>query len=475
MSSKSLNIALIGPPGAGKGTHVGPLEEHFDLLHISTGDLFRRNLIEHTTLGDQAVEYMKRGELVPDDLVDAMMAECLEKFVPERSTLIDGFPRTLHQAAFLDRELQALGTKLDGVIYLDASDDVIVERATGRIICVQCQAPYHVKFRPPAQEETCDLCGGRLYKRPDDHPKPLNARLKTYHRESEKLIDYYLDAHKVTFIDSVQPIPAVEAEIIEAIEAFTTGNWTPATASDLEGIRRKRQVKAPKPELIKSTLDLVLIGGPGSGKGTQSEFLCEEFKLPHVATGDLFREHFRNNTELGKIARTYTDRGELVPDALTEAMVAERLALPDVARGFLLDGFPRALHQAHALIEMEADMHRRLTGALYIDVPDDELVDRISGRLICTECQAPFHKRFKPPATEGKCDQCDGELYQRSDDNPKTVRARLKTFHLQTKPVAEYFEELGLLHRIDGMGEVKEIADRLIGVARELSDKVRKG
>jgi adenylate kinase len=212
-----------------------------------------------------------------------------------------------------------------------------------------------------------------------------------------------------------------------------------------------------------------LLGGPGSGKGTQAEQLSKELKLPHIATGDLFRDNLQNVTDLGKLAKTYMDRGELVPDDVTDAMVAERLARSDTRDGFILDGFPRTLPQARALADMLAGLKRRIAGVLYINVSDEAIVDRLSGRLICRNCQTPFHRQFKPPRNPGVCDNCSGELYQRADDNPDTVRARLKTFHAQTEPLIGHYAKAGLLHEISGEGDVSAVVARSLAAARSLA------
>jgi adenylate kinase len=219
------------------------------------------------------------------------------------------------------------------------------------------------------------------------------------------------------------------------------------------------------------SLDLVLLGGPGSGKGTQAEQLSKQLSLPHIATGDLFRDHLQSASELGKLAQAYMHRGELVPDNVTDAMVTERLGRPDVRDGFILDGFPRTLSQACALMEMMAGLKRRLSGVIYIKVSDEAIVSRLSGRLICRQCQASYHQKFKPPDKAGVCDSCGGELYQRDDDNPDTVRARLKTFHGQTEPLIEYYKQAGLLHEIDGEGDVAQVVGRTLAVARDLASQ----
>lgn len=215
-------------------------------------------------------------------------------------------------------------------------------------------------------------------------------------------------------------------------------------------------------------LDIVLLGAPGSGKGTQAEHLCRELGLVHIATGDLFRENLKKETDLGKLAKSYMDKGALVPDDVTVNMARERISRPDTANGFILDGFPRNLAQAEALTAMLAEMGRKLSGVLYINVPDDEIVTRLSGRLICRSCQAPFHLQFKPPARAGVCDLCGGELYQRDDDNPATVRARLETFHKQTAPLITYFTEAGLLAEVEGVGEVADITAKVLAAARTM-------
>ena len=211
-----------------------------------------------------------------------------------------------------------------------------------------------------------------------------------------------------------------------------------------------------------SSMDIVLFGGPGSGKGTQAEQLSEYLKLPHVSTGDLFRENLEQETELGLLAQGYMSCGDLVPDSVTEAMVQERLTRGDTENGFILDGFPRTIHQAQALTKILTRLGRQLNMVLYINVPDEEIVMRLSGRLICHQCQTPFHRQFKPPQKEGICDLCGGTLYQRDDDQPETVRARLETFHTQTEPLLDYYQARNLLIKIDGQGAIATVTEQLL-------------
>jgi adenylate kinase len=197
-------------------------------------------------------------------------------------------------------------------------------------------------------------------------------------------------------------------------------------------------------------MNLILIGPPGSGKGTQAEVLQAEAGLTHIASGDLFRSNINQQTELGKLAQSYITKGNLVPDEITIGMVRDRLAQPDTEVGVLFDGFPRTIPQADALTELLGNAGRHIDAVLELQVSDDEIVRRLAGRLICRECQTPFHKVFKPFES---CPEhrCNGEhLYQRDDDKPETVRARIDVFRKQTSPLISYYQDRGLLKPIPG-------------------------
>jgi adenylate kinase len=464
-----MNIALIGPSGVGKGTHADQLSARYNLQHISTGDLLRQNLERHSALGILARQYMEQGELVPDEIADAMIEESVRKLGPDKGTLFDGFPRTAYQARFLDDLLKQLNRTLDAVIYLKVFDEEIVNRLSGRLTCRKCQTPYHTTIKPPKVAAVCDLCGGQLYQRSDDSADMVRTRLRVFHRTTGQLVDYYTDTKKLVIVPGEGTIDAVNARMVEALEAVKTQGYEFATRREVEAITAVRGAGLLPEQFARPSLDLVLLGGPGSGKGTQAEQLSKQFRLPHIATGDLFRDNLKNATDLGKLAKTYMDRGELVPDDVTEGMVEERLARPDTHDGFILDGFPRTLPQAQALMDMMAGLQRRITGVLYINVSDEAIVNRLSGRLICRNCQTPYHQQFKPPKQPGVCDNCGGVLYQRDDDNPNTVRARLKTYHGQTEPLIEYYDKAGLLHEISGEGEVSQVIERSVSAVRDLA------
>ncbi len=209
-------------------------------------------------------------------------------------------------------------------------------------------------------------------------------------------------------------------------------------------------------------MHLVFLGAPGAGKGTQADKICTHFNLQHVSTGNLFRENLSNNTELGQLAKQYLDKGALVPDDVTAAMVKDRLEQPDIQEGFILDGFPRTQPQAEALDVILNELNRQLTAVLYYEVANDELVARLSGRFICRSCQHTFHKMFNPFQT---CpyDRCEGEhLYQREDDKPEVVGARLDTYNENTAPLIDYYDNLGLLVRIDGMQDIEKVTQDTI-------------
>jgi adenylate kinase len=206
---------------------------------------------------------------------------------------------------------------------------------------------------------------------------------------------------------------------------------------------------------------IVLVGPPGAGKGTQAAFLAKNLSIPHISTGDLFRANISQGTELGKQAKAYMDAGDLVPDEITIGMAEDRLDHADAAEGFLLDGFPRNEFQARALDAYLGSHGIRLDGVLDLEVPEDEVVKRIAGRRVCRNDSAHvFHAEYKKPAVEGVCDECGGELYQRSDDAEDKVRNRLAVYHRETEPIIDYYKKQNLVVTISALGKVADVTAR---------------
>jgi adenylate kinase len=217
-----------------------------------------------------------------------------------------------------------------------------------------------------------------------------------------------------------------------------------------------------------SDLNLVLLGPPGSGKGTQGERLQDDFQLPYYATGDILRAAVRDGTELGTAAGEYMKAGDLVPDEVMVGVIAERISTPEAADGFILDGFPRTLPQGEALDEAVREAGRKLTAVLLFDVSDDEVIRRLSGRRTCRESGHVFHLEFNPPAEEGVCDVDGSELYIRDDDKPEVIRRRLDTYHEKTKPLVGHYDEAGLLRRVDGAKPPDEVGRDIRGLIATL-------
>jgi adenylate kinase len=436
-----MNVALIGPTCSGKTTCSVRIREAFRLRHLSTGQVLRENREQQTALGILTRKYVEMGELVPDEIINAMIEEAVRKTPVDQGLLLDGFPSTLYQARFLDTLFQATRRPLDVVIWLQIPEQTVFDRAARR--------------EP---------------RRSDDRPEILRHRLQVFRRTTGPVIDYYRQSQRLCCLDAAGSIEA-QASAVEAIlTQVAVGGYRPVLTQAEQRVIDELVANRVAPRVVprRPSLDLVMMGAPGSGKGTHSAFVSAQLHVPHIASGDLFRENLSGDTLLGRIAQTYLDRGELVPDDVTEAMVRERLNRSDAREGFVLDGFPRTLPQAQALDELMADFNRRLDKAIYLQVPDEEIIERISGRWLCPVCQSSYHVKYKKPLVENRCDRDGSPLRQREDDTPQTVRSRLEIFHEQTLPVIQFYREAGILVEVPGSGEVDQVDAALLPLLREI-------
>ncbi len=211
-------------------------------------------------------------------------------------------------------------------------------------------------------------------------------------------------------------------------------------------------------------MKIIMLGAPGAGKGTQAKMIADKYGIPHISTGDIFRANIKNGTELGKKAKEYMDQGLLVPDELTCDLVVDRIAQPDAAKGYVLDGFPRTIPQAEALTAALKARGESVDYAIDVDVPDENIVNRMGGRRACLACGATYHIAFNPPKTEGICDVCGKELVLRDDDKPETVQKRLDVYHAQTQPLIDYYTKAGVLRSVDGTQDIDKVFGDITGI-----------
>lgn len=211
-------------------------------------------------------------------------------------------------------------------------------------------------------------------------------------------------------------------------------------------------------------MKIVMLGAPGAGKGTQADMITKKYGIPHISTGDIFRTNIKNGTELGKKAKGYMDAGKLVPDSLVVDLVIDRIHQEDCSRGYVLDGFPRTIPQAEALDKALAADHDKLDVAIDVEVPDEDIVKRMSGRRACLKCGATYHIVYNAPKTEGKCDNCGSDLVQREDDKPETVLNRLSVYHKETQPLIDYYNKENLLKTVDGTKDLNDVFTDIIAI-----------
>ena len=211
-------------------------------------------------------------------------------------------------------------------------------------------------------------------------------------------------------------------------------------------------------------MKIIMLGAPGAGKGTQAKMIAEKFNIPHISTGDIFRANIKNGTELGKKAKEFMDKGQLVPDELTVEILLDRVAADDCKNGYVLDGFPRTIPQADVLDKELTKLGDKVDFAINVDVPDENIVRRMSGRRACLKCGATYHIEHIPPKQEGICDKCGSELVQRDDDKPETVQNRLSVYHEQTQPLIDYYNKKNILKTVDGTKDMQEVFSDIVNI-----------
>ena len=215
---------------------------------------------------------------------------------------------------------------------------------------------------------------------------------------------------------------------------------------------------------MEDKMKIIMLGAPGAGKGTQAKMIADKYQVPHVSTGDIFRANIKNGTELGMEAKKYMDQGQLVPDELTVKILLDRVAQPDCEKGYVLDGFPRTIPQAEVLDKALAELNESIDYAINVDVPDENIVRRMSGRRACLSCGATYHIEHIPPKQEGICDTCGQELVLREDDKPETVLNRLEVYHKQTQPLIDFYTSKGVLESVDGTVDMKDVFAAIVTV-----------
>ena len=214
-------------------------------------------------------------------------------------------------------------------------------------------------------------------------------------------------------------------------------------------------------------MKIIMLGAPGAGKGTQAEKICAKYNIPHISTGDIFRANIKNNTELGQKAKSYMDKGELVPDELVVDLVVDRIKADDCTNGYVLDGFPRTIPQAEALDAALAAINDKVDYAINVEVPDENIINRMSGRRACVACGATYHIVHIPTKVEGVCDKCGAELILRDDDKPETVKNRLNVYHEQTQPLIDYYTAKNILHEVDGTKAMEDVFSSIVSILGE--------
>ncbi|GAB5035956.1 adenylate kinase [Nannochloropsis oceanica] len=417
-------IIIAGAPASGKGTQCELLKETYGVVHLSTGDILRAAVQEGTELGTKAKDFMDRGELVPDEVIIGVVKERLAApDCEEKGWLLDGFPRTKTQAD----ALKTLGVAPSAFVLLNVPDEMLVERVVGRRTDPETGKIYHLKYSPPPPDVPME----RLVHRSDDTEEKVKVRVKAFHEHCEAVSGCYKDV--LVQVDGTQKKEAVFAAIKGAIDAALIKE---KEVMAQEAISTAAMVKGKKANV--PPLRIIIAGAPASGKGTQCEMLKERYGVVHLSTGDILRAAVKEGTALGKEAKGFMDRGELVPDETICGVVLDRLKERDcLEKGWLLDGFPRTKTQAEALGVIP-------DAFLLLNVPDEMLVERVVGRRTDPETGKIYHLKYSPPPPDVPKER----LVHRSDDTEEKVKVRVKAFHEHVKSVVGVYTDV--LIEVDG-------------------------
>jgi adenylate kinase len=442
-----LNIIILGQQGSGKGAYSQYLKERFGLAHISTGDLLREEIKNETEIGKMVKDFVNSGKLVPDDIVTDVLENELKKI--KNGFILDGYPRTINQANLLESLLSKIGRNLDVVINLCLPDEISIERITNRRICRNCGQVYNLKNMPSKIQGVCDKCGGELYQREDDKEEIVKKRLEEYHKLIDPIIEHYRQKNLLREVNSGREFNIV--------------------INDIENLLKNIVIEKLERQKMKT---IIILGPPGSGKGTISKEISERLNFEHIETGKILREEIEKNTEIGKKVKEIVSSGRLVPDDIVNNIIKEKL-FQTRKKGIIFDGYPRTVGQAEYLKKI-----LKIDLIINLNLPEKILIKRIMGRRTCKKCGEVYNVAdinevidgrlyiMKPllPKIPGICDKCGGELYQREDENPETIKQRLIEYEKQTKPLIDYYknERFVELYVTSGKDEMVESAIKII-------------
>jgi adenylate kinase len=388
-----LNIALFGPPGAGKGTQSKMLVEKYNLAYISTGDILRSEIAEGTELGLQAKDIIKRGGLVPDEIIVQIIEERIQTNTEVNGFLFDGFPRTTVQAYILEGVLLKMNTKLDCMLSLEVPSDQLRNRLLER-----------------AHKEN----------RPDDTEEVINVRLQEYDTKTAPVANFYKEKGIYHGIDGLGGIDQVFGRLTSVIDQTLQKSW----------------------------INLVLLGPPGSGKGTQGRKLAEKFNLEYISTGHLMRQEIKRGTEMGQSAKTYIEKGDIVPDEIAIKLIERQIKKHPEANGFIFKGFPRTIVQAYILDGLLRKLGSTVTTSINLNVPTLESIKRLTARS----------------KTQSK---------RTYDADTDIIIHRLEQHEKRSSKVSDYYDKQSKIELVNGVGDEDEISNRLSEVVTKAFKKIR--